>query len=61
MIERIDPRARHLVRNGKLSARRREKNRAAARCINENLAMTHGPATHGVRCLACYETHRRTA
>jgi len=29
-------------------------------CINENDAKTHGPATHGCRCDACHETHRRT-
>lgn len=31
------------------------------RCINENSRGTHGPATRGRRCVACHETHRRSA
>lgn len=30
------------------------------RCINDNRAGTHGPPTHGVRCSACYEVHKRS-
>lgn len=26
-------------------------------CVNENRRGTHGIATHGVRCLACFRTH----
>ena len=39
---------------------RRERNKAAGNCINENNQGTHGRATHGVRCRACYEQHRRS-
>ncbi len=38
--------------------RRRDELRAARKCIN---APGHGPATHGVLCKACRETHRRSA
>lgn len=31
-----------------------------ARCINENLQGTHGPPTHGCRCTACHEAHKRS-
>lgn len=27
-------------------------------CINENAAGTHGRATHGCRCKACYAVHK---
>jgi len=37
---------------------RRQMLRAARLCINGG---AHGPATHGVRCFACYQTHRRSA
>lgn len=30
------------------------------RCVNENLRGTHGPATHGCRCFACDQTHKRS-
>jgi hypothetical protein len=40
---------------------RRERNRAAGNCINENNQGTHGPATHGVRCLRCYQVHKHGA
>ena len=37
---------------------RRDANRAAGRCVNDNAAGTHGPATHGCRCLRCHEKHK---
>lgn len=37
---------------------RRDRNRAARVCLNENDRGEHGPATHGVLCLACREHHR---
>jgi hypothetical protein len=37
---------------------RRERNRAAGACINENNRGTHGKATHGCRCERCYVVHR---
>jgi hypothetical protein len=40
------------------SAKRREANKAAGRCINENKAGTHGTATHGSRCKACDLVHK---
>lgn len=39
----------------------RRRNREAGRCINENAAGTHGPATHGCRCSECYRVHRLSA
>lgn len=45
-------------RRAKLSPVLEDGRRAA--CINENDAGTHGPATHGCRCKACDETHKRT-
>lgn len=39
---------------------RRDRNRAAGRCVNENAAGTHGPATHGVRCERCDVVWRRS-
>ena len=38
-------------------ARRRARNRAAGRCINDNSRGTHGPATHGIRCERCAAVH----
>lgn len=38
--------------------RRRDGLRGKKLCINGAL---HGPATHGSLCMACRETHRRTA
>lgn len=43
------------------SKARRDRNRAAGFCINENAAGTHGKATHGVRCRRCCATHRGVA
>lgn len=40
---------------------RRSTNAADARCINDNLQRTHGPATHGCRCERCDATHKRSA
>lgn len=40
------------------AAQRRERNRAAGLCINENRSGTHGKATHGVCCRRCRATHR---
>lgn len=40
---------------------RRAENALLGHCINENARLTHGPATHGVRCSACHDTHRRTS
>lgn len=39
----------------------REHNRERRHCVNENAQGTHGLATHGVRCAACHDVHRRTA
>lgn len=39
--------------------RLRARNREGGRCINDNQSGTHGPATHGVRCAACADVHRR--
>jgi len=44
-----------------ISAQRRERNRAANRCINDTNDGTHGQATHGVRCFRCYLVHRHGA
>ena len=52
-----------LVVNGRprrASPKRDAANRAG-RCVNENKARTHGPATHGCRCEACWRQHRRSA
>jgi hypothetical protein len=51
---------RYLTSQGRreIARERRDRNRDAQRCVNENLQRTHGPATHGVRCAACHETHR---
>jgi hypothetical protein len=43
-----------------VAQKRRDENYAAGLCINENAKGTHGAATHGVRCQACYDVHRRT-
>lgn len=40
------------------AAARRERNLDAGVCINENNQGTHGPATHGCRCLRCYLVHK---
>lgn len=32
---------------------RRDRNRAAGVCVNENATGTHGKAVYGVRCAAC--------
>lgn len=45
----------------KIAKARRDAAREIRHCVNENSQGTHGPATHGVRCLACYETHKRSA
>lgn len=42
----------------RVAAERRERNRAAKLCINENKRGTHGLATHGILCRACRATHR---
>lgn len=42
------------------SKRRRARARVDGRCVNENNRGTHGQATHGCRCLACHETHKRS-
>ena len=36
---------------------RRARNREAGLCVNENKRGTHGPATHGCRCRACWVVH----
>lgn len=38
--------------------KRRARNQAARRCINDTVAGTHGLATHGCRCKRCYATHK---
>jgi hypothetical protein len=40
------------------AALRRDRNRAAGNCVNENRKGTHGPATNGVRCEACHEKRK---
>ena len=47
-----------LITQRDTSQQRRDRNRAAGLCINENKAGTHGRATHGCRCQHCYEVHR---
>lgn len=39
---------------------RRDRNKDAGRCINENRRLEHGPATHGVLCEKCRMKHRKT-
>jgi hypothetical protein len=50
--------ARHLDQIAEHAAFRREQNRAAGACINENKSGTHGSATDGVRCAACAAKRR---
>lgn len=38
--------------------KRRDANRAAGRCLNDNARGTHGAATHGRLCERCRDTHR---
>ena len=45
----------HIRNNAKA---RRDRNRAAGNCVNENAQGTHGKATHGVRCERCWEIWR---
>jgi hypothetical protein len=42
----------------RLSAVRRDRNRVAGRCVNENSLGTHGVATHGCRCERCDRVYR---
>ncbi len=42
----------------KLARDRRKHFRDAGVCINGE---KHGPATHGVRCKTCYDTHKESA
>lgn len=37
---------------------RRDRLREQKLCLNGE---SHGPATHGCRCFACHETHKRSA
>ena len=39
---------------------RRDRNREAGACVNENKQGTHGKATHGVRCKRCWEVYGRS-
>lgn len=43
------------------SKKRRDRNREAGACINENRRGEHGPATHGVRCKTCAALHSGSA
>ncbi len=40
--------------------RKRDRNREANRCVNENRQLTHGAAVVGVRCVKCDETWKRS-
>lgn len=48
------------LRVAKRAKERRDRLRPLGLCVNENLSGTHGRATRGYRCDACYETHKRT-
>jgi len=65
---RREPRARKSVRGfqttyglRKAMKVRRARNADNGRCVNENSAGTHGPATHGCRCASCDVVHKRSA
>jgi hypothetical protein len=53
-----DSEASHLANRNEHAYQRRRQNASARRCINDTVSPSHGPATHGCRCLPCCEVHR---